>query len=105
MMMTERGMAASVAGGNVLASFDAILAAVVPELAGRVQAVAFDAETGRLDVVPDLPAAGTQLRWSAPKLIAAANERVPGANVRALHVLAPAPAKAGPATAASEPAP
>ncbi|MEU0001840.1 DUF721 domain-containing protein [Streptomyces microflavus] len=102
MMMTERGMAAPVAGGNVLADFDTIIAAVVPELAGRVQAVAFDAETGRLDLVPDLPAAGTQLRWSAPKLIAAANERVRGANVRALHVLPPAPVKPGPATAAAE---
>ncbi|WP_030595007.1 DciA family protein [Streptomyces anulatus] len=105
MMMTERGMAAPAAGGNVLAAFDTILAAVVPELAGRVTAVAFDAETGRLDVVPDLPAAATQLRWSAPKLIAAANEKVPAANVRALHVLAPAPAKAGPAPAVAEPAP
>ncbi|XMN11217.1 DUF721 domain-containing protein [Streptomyces griseobrunneus] len=69
MMMTERGMAAPAAGGSVLADFDTILAAVVPELAGRVKAVAFDAETGRLDVAPDLPAAGTQLRWSAPKLV------------------------------------
>lgn len=94
MMMTERGMAAPVAGGNVLADFDTILAAVVPELAGRVKAVAFDAETGRLDVIPDLPAAATQLRWSAPKLITAANERVSGANVHALHVLVPAPASA-----------
>ncbi|WP_329359837.1 hypothetical protein [Streptomyces anulatus] len=67
-----------------------ILTAVVPELAGRVKAVAFDAETGRLDVAPDLPAA---------------NERVSGANVRALHVLAPAPVEAGPATAAAKPAP
>ncbi|WP_435240091.1 DciA family protein [Streptomyces sp. YPW6] len=104
-MMTERGMAAPAAGGNVLAAFDTILAAVVPELAGRVTAVAFYAETGRLDVVPDLPAAATQLRWSAPKLIVAANEKVPGANVRALHVLAPAPVKAAPATAAAEPDP
>ncbi|MFI5726796.1 DciA family protein [Streptomyces cyaneofuscatus] len=105
MMMTERGMAAPAAGGSVLADFDTILAAVVPELAGRVQVVAFDAETGRLEVAPDAPVAGTQLRWSAPKLIAAANERVSGANVRALHVLAPAPVKAGPATAAAEVAP
>ncbi|MFF9690515.1 DUF721 domain-containing protein [Streptomyces sp. NPDC014623] len=104
-MMTERGMVAPAAGGSVLASFDTILAAVVPELAGRVQAVAFDAETGRLDVVPDAPVVGTQLRWSAPKLVAAANKRVRGANVRALHVLAPAPVKAGPATAAAEVAP
>ncbi|MGN2366642.1 DciA family protein [Streptomyces luridiscabiei] len=104
-MMTERGMTAPAAGGSVLADFDTILTAVVPELAGRVTAVAFDAETGRLDVAPDLPAAGTQLRWSAPKLITAANEEVPGANVRALHVLAPAPVKASPVTAAADPAP
>ncbi|MFI1911434.1 DUF721 domain-containing protein [Streptomyces microflavus] len=105
MMMTERGMAAPAAGGSGLADFDTILTAVVPELAGRVQAVAFDAETGRLAVVPDLPAAGTQLRWSAPKLVAAANERVRGANVPALRVLAPAPVKASPTTAAAESAP
>ncbi|MEV6477606.1 DUF721 domain-containing protein [Streptomyces sp. NPDC051657] len=61
MMMTERGMADPATGGSVLADFDTILTAVVPELAGRVKAVAFDAETGRLDVAPDLPAAGTQL--------------------------------------------
>ncbi|MBK3628319.1 DUF721 domain-containing protein [Streptomyces sp. MBT49] len=105
-MLTERGMVAPAAGGSVLAQFDAILAAAVPELAGRVQGVAFDADTGRLDVVPDAPAVGTKLRWSAPKLIAAANERVRGANVRALHVLAPAPVKARPATvAAADPDP
>ncbi|MFJ3891138.1 DciA family protein [Streptomyces rubrogriseus] len=105
MMMTERGMVAPAAGGSVLAQFDDILAAAAPELAGHVQAVGFDADTGRLDVAPDAPAYGTQLRWSAPKLIAAANEKVPGANVRTVHVLAPAPAKAGPATAAAAPAP
>lgn len=48
---------------------------------------------------------GTQLRWKAPKLIAAANERVSGANVRSVHVLAPAPVKAGPTRAAAAPAP
>ncbi|MGP3635586.1 DUF721 domain-containing protein [Streptomyces sp. 24-1644] len=104
-MMTERGMVAPAAGGSVRVDFDTILAAVVPELAGRVQAVAFDAETGRLDVVPDAPAVGTQLRWSAPKLIAVANERVPNTNVRALHVLAPASVKTDPTSAAAVPAP
>ncbi|MCD9904488.1 hypothetical protein LUR56_39360 [Streptomyces sp. MT29] len=94
MMMTERGVASPAVGGSVLADYDTILVAVVPELAGRVQAVASDAEIGRLDVVPDLPADGTQLRWSAPKQVAAANERVRGANVRTPRVLAPAPAKA-----------
>lgn len=92
-MMTERGMVAPAAGGSVLAHFDTILAAAVPELAGHAQAVAFDADTGRLDVAPEAPAYGTKLRWSAPKLIAAANEKVPDANVRALHVLAPASMK------------
>ncbi|WP_251983038.1 hypothetical protein [Streptomyces violaceusniger] len=47
----------------------------------------FDADTGRLVVVPDAPAYGTKLCWSAPKLIAAANTGVPGANVRTVHVL------------------
>ncbi|MFE3248425.1 hypothetical protein [Streptomyces sp. NPDC059209] len=40
------------------------------------------------------PAYGTQLRRITPKLIAAANERVPDANVRAPHVPPPAPAVA-----------
>ncbi|MFJ4585118.1 DUF721 domain-containing protein [Streptomyces echinatus] len=105
MMMTERGMVAPAAGGSVLAQFDDILAAAAPELAGHVQAIGFDADTGRLDVAPDAPAYGTKLRWSAPKLVAAANEKVRGANVRTLHVLAPAPVKAGLATAAADPAP
>ncbi|MEU1516266.1 DciA family protein [Streptomyces sp. NPDC005811] len=90
MMMTERGMAAPAAGGSVLAQFDGILTAAAPELAGHARAVAFDTDTGRLDVVADAPAYGTKLRWSAPKLIEAANTQVPGANVRSLNVLAPA---------------
>ncbi|MDO0909319.1 hypothetical protein QQM39_00035 [Streptomyces sp. DT2A-34] len=35
-----------------------------PELAGHVQAVGFDGDTGHLDVVPEAPAYGTKLRWS-----------------------------------------
>ncbi|MFI9255264.1 DUF721 domain-containing protein [Streptomyces sp. NPDC053069] len=98
-------MVAPAAGGSVLAEFDDILAAAAPELAGHVQAVAFDADTGRVDVAPDAPAYGTKLRWSAPKLVAAANEKVRGANVRTLQVLAPAPVKTGPAAAAADPTP
>ncbi|MEV4975328.1 DUF721 domain-containing protein [Streptomyces scopuliridis] len=96
MMMTERGMAAPAAGGGVLAQFDTILAAAVPELAGRVRAVAFDADAGRLDVVPDAPAYGTKLRWIAPRLIAQANQQVAGAAVRNLCVLPPTPRNAAP---------
>ncbi|MCQ6556869.1 DUF721 domain-containing protein [Streptomyces sp. C10-9-1] len=104
MMMTERGLVAPAAGGSVLTQWETILAAAAPELAGHVQAVKFDADTGRLDVAPDAPAYGTKVRWSAPKLIAAANEKAPGANVRTVHVLPPAPGKPGPATAAADPA-
>lgn len=91
MMMTERGLVAPAAGGS-------ILAAAAPELAGHVQAVAFDADTGRLDVAPDAPAYGTKLRWSQPKLIEAAHAQVPDANIRTLRILPPVPAKAGPAS-------
>ncbi|MFD3920784.1 phosphotransferase [Streptomyces sp. NPDC058595] len=41
---------------------------------------------------------GTQLRRITPKLIAAAKERVPGANVRALRILPPVAAAAAAAT-------
>ncbi|MFF8717502.1 DUF721 domain-containing protein [Streptomyces sp. NPDC015184] len=104
-MMTERGLVAPAAGGTLLTRFDAVLAAVVPELAGRAQAVGLDTDTGRLDVVPDSPAAGTKLRWSAPKLIAAAHQAVPETNVHALHVLAPAPMKTSSTAATTDPAP
>ncbi|MEV6048404.1 DciA family protein [Streptomyces xanthochromogenes] len=100
-MMAERGMVAPAAGGSVLAQFDAIVAAAAPELAGHVQAVTFDPDAGRLDVAPDSPAYGTQLRWRVPKLLVAANERVQGAKVSTVHVLAPESVKANPATAAA----
>ncbi|GGU11131.1 DciA family protein [Streptomyces lateritius] len=89
MMMTERGLVTPAAGGSVLAQWETILAAAAPELAGHVQAVKFDADTGRLDVASDAPAYGTKLRWIAPRLVATANKKVPGANVRSLHVLPP----------------
>ncbi|WP_328981035.1 hypothetical protein [Streptomyces canus] len=56
--------------------------------------MAVDADTGRLDAALDAPAYATKLRWSGPQLIAAASEKVPGANVRALPVPAPMPTKA-----------
>ncbi|MEU6059105.1 hypothetical protein [Streptomyces sp. NPDC047097] len=72
-------------GGTVLGRgrirFDAIAAAAVPELAGRVQGAGFDAGTGRLDVVSDAPVVGTTVCRSAPKFIAAADQAVPGSNV------------------------
>ncbi|MFF3390122.1 hypothetical protein ACFYW1_04165 [Streptomyces sp. NPDC002669] len=104
-MRTERGLAprpptAASSPGSTPSSPRA-----APELAGRVLAVALDADTGRPDVVPDVPAVGTKLCWSAPKPIAAANQQVPEANVRALHVLAPAPMKTNPTAEAPCPCP
>ncbi|MGO4634997.1 DUF721 domain-containing protein [Streptomyces sp. 2RAF24] len=104
MMMTERGLVAPAAGGSVLAQWEAILATAAPELAGHVKAVKFDADTGHLDVAPDAPAYGTKVRWIGPKLIAAANEKAPGANVRALHVLPPGAVDTTPPPAADRPA-
>ncbi|MGV9760316.1 DciA family protein [Streptomyces bangladeshensis] len=94
--MTERRMVAPAVDGSVLAQFNNILAAAAPELAGHVRAVQFDADIGRLDVTPDAPAYGTQLRWRAPELIEAANERVQGANVRAVHIQGPGPPRRPP---------
>jgi hypothetical protein len=62
-----------------------------------VAAVAFDADSRRLDVVPDSPAYGTTLRWSAQALVTAAGVHVPDANVRALHILPPAAVTIDPA--------
>lgn len=97
-------MVAPAVGSSVLAQFGDILAAAAPELAGHVQAVAFDADTGSLDIVPDAPAYGTKLRWSTPKLKTAANTTVPDANVRTLKRLG-ARRQGGPATAAADPDP
>ncbi|AVH93772.1 hypothetical protein C5L38_00720 [Streptomyces sp. WAC00288] len=69
-----------------------------------MKAVGFDAGTGCLDVIPDASAYGTKVRRIAPKLITAANERVPHAGVRSLHVLPPAPGNTGPAITAVDPA-
>jgi hypothetical protein len=95
-MTAERGMVVPVAGGSILAQFDGTLAAVASELAGHARAVAFDVDTGRLDVAPDAPACGTKLRWNAPKPIAATNAKTHGANVRAVHVLPPVRGRSAP---------
>ncbi|MFE9476765.1 hypothetical protein [Streptomyces griseofuscus] len=103
MMMTERGMIAPAASGSVLAQFDDILAAGRARTRRARPGREVRRGTNRLDVVPDAPAYRTQLRWKAPKLITTANETVSGANVRTVHILAPAPMKAGPAAADAAP--
>ncbi|MFI0218861.1 hypothetical protein [Streptomyces lydicus] len=77
----------------------------MPELARHGQAV--EVRRGHLPPGrrPDAPAYGPKLRWSTPKLIAAANEQVPDVNLHTLRVLPPEPVQTGPATAAADPAP
>ncbi|WP_329453195.1 DUF721 domain-containing protein (plasmid) [Streptomyces sp. NBC_01724] len=103
-MMTACAWSAPAAGGGVLAQWESIVAEAVPRLAGHTRAAKFDADTGQLDVVPDAPAYGTMLRWSAPKLIARANQMVTGAAVRTVHVLSSAPHTADRTTTATDPA-
>ncbi|MEE1798391.1 DciA family protein [Streptomyces sp. JV176] len=74
-MMTERAWRAPAADGSLLAQWHSILTTVAPELAGHARAVRFHAESGKLDIVPDAPAYGTKLRWTAPKLIARPTSR------------------------------
>jgi len=54
-----------------------------------VKAVGFDAERGRLDLLPDSPAYATQLRMSTARLVALANQAVGREAVRSIRVLPP----------------
>ncbi|MGR4853936.1 hypothetical protein [Streptomyces sp. LARHCF252] len=67
-----------------------------------VQAVAFDADTGRLDVAPAAPAYGTKLLWSGPKLLAAANKKCSKRTSARCMPWPSASVKAGPATAGAD---
>jgi len=49
-----------------------------------VKAVGFDAERGRLDLLPDSPAYATQLRMSTARLVALANQAVGREAVRSI---------------------
>ncbi|MFF5639634.1 hypothetical protein [Streptomyces sp. NPDC012825] len=87
LMMTERDLVAPAGGGSVLAQWETVLTAAASELVGHVGAAGLDEGSGRLDVVPDVPARGVEARWIALKRIAAVNEAVPDASVRAVRVL------------------
>lgn len=94
-LMTERGWEAPVAGGNVLEHWDEIASPdfAGPDFAQHVRAVAFDADSGRLDLLPDSTAWATQARLIAVKLMARANDhaqlRSHGPLVRRIEVLRP----------------
>ncbi|WP_406323641.1 hypothetical protein [Streptomyces sp. NBC_01637] len=74
-------------GGSVLDQWPGIAAAISPALPEHVQAVAFHAESGLLDLRPDSSAYATQLRPISARIVAAANETVGTAAVRTVRVL------------------
>ncbi|MFD5098920.1 DciA family protein [Streptomyces albidochromogenes] len=111
-LMADRAWDVPAAGGSVLDQWPAIAASLSPKLAAHVQAVAFHAETGQLDLRPDSPAYATQLRLITSRIVAAANDAVGTQAVRTVRVLAvgatapvPREAVAAPTAAAAPEAP
>ncbi|MFF8960816.1 DciA family protein [Streptomyces sp. NPDC014894] len=108
-LMADRAWDVPAAGGSILDQWPAIAAVISPNLPAHVQAVAFHAETGQLDLRPDSPAYATQLRLITSRIVAAANDAVGAQTVRTVRVLvvgataAPAPREAvtAPTTAAA----
>jgi predicted nucleic acid-binding Zn ribbon protein len=84
-LVTERAWEVPAAGGSVLQQWPAIAS----DLAPHVQAVGFDADQGRLDLLPDSPAYATQLRMSTARLVAMANQAAGREAVRSIRVLPP----------------
>jgi Protein of unknown function (DUF721). len=101
-LMAERAWAVPAAGGSVLDRWPDIAAAVSSRLPEHVQAVAFHADNGQLDLRPDSPAYATQLRLITARIIATANQTVGTDAVRGVRVLA---VGAAPAPRATEPVP
>ncbi|MCQ8772076.1 DciA family protein [Streptomyces telluris] len=87
-LMAERAWDIPAAGGSVLDQWPAITATVSPNLAAHVQAVAFHTGSGQLDLRPDTPAYGTQLRLLNARIVAAANDVAGTQAVRSIRVLA-----------------
>ncbi|MEO3976922.1 DUF721 domain-containing protein [Streptomyces sp. CAU 1734] len=84
-LVTERGWSTPAAGGSVISRWQSI---VPPEVAEHLRAVAFDAPTGRLDLVPDTNAWATQARLISAQLVRQANTAIGAETVRRIRVLA-----------------
>lgn len=92
-LVTERAWEVPAACGTVLQQWPAI----APDLAPHVKAVGFDADQGRLNLLPDSPAYATQLRMSTARLIAMANKATDREAVRSIRVLPPGTHTSAPA--------
>ncbi|MFD7980153.1 DciA family protein [Streptomyces sp. NPDC059071] len=80
---SEQGWTASVRGGDILARFTELC----PQYEGRVHAVAFDAERGRLDLRPGSDAYGAQLRLLGGQLCRQINDKLGADTIRSIRVL------------------
>ncbi|MGA5558825.1 DciA family protein [Streptomyces lavendulocolor] len=80
-------------------------AGLSPKLVTHIQAVAFHAETGQLDLRPDSPAYATQLRLITSRIVAAANDAVGTQAIRTVQVLAVGATGPAHREAATAPAP
>ncbi|MFJ3594631.1 DciA family protein [Streptomyces sp. NPDC090082] len=101
-LVTERAWELPAAGATLRERW----AAIAPEFAGHVAAVAYDADSGRLTVCPESSAWATKARLEQPRIVAAANEAAGRTVVRALRILPPGAAPApGPAAVPADPAP
>jgi predicted nucleic acid-binding Zn ribbon protein len=85
-LVDQGAWAVPVAGGGVLDQWPAI---APPELAGHVQAVAFDADSGRLQLRPDSASYAAALRLQTPALLRRIAEHAGPGLVRQIRVLAP----------------
>lgn len=103
-LMADRAWDIPAAGGSILDQWPHIAAALSPKLVAHVQAVAFHAETGQLDLRPDSPAYATQLRLIGSRIVAAANDAVGTEAVRSVRVLAVGAIGAAPREAPALPA-
>lgn len=104
-LVTERAWELPAAGASLRERW----AAIAPDLAGHVAAVAYDPDSGRLTVCPETSAWATQARLEQTRVIAAANKAAGRTVVSSLRILppgaapVPAPAEAAPAPAPAAP--
>ncbi|AVI00099.1 DUF721 domain-containing protein (plasmid) [Streptomyces sp. WAC00288] len=96
-LLADRGWNVPTVGGSILDRWPDIAATIAPRLATHTTAVAYDPETGQLDLMPDSPAYATQLRLMTPRIITAANEQAGAAAVRTVRVRQPGTLPATPA--------
>ncbi|MFE7675803.1 DUF721 domain-containing protein [Streptomyces albidoflavus] len=95
-LVTERAWELPAAGASLRERW----AAIAPELAGHVAAVAYDPDSGRLTVCPESSAWATKARLEQTRIVAAANKAAGRTAVRALRILPPGAAPVpGPADA------